>query len=74
MKSTKWRNPHDVERIIQDCHRYSTLNMRAVNKTITDNKWYTDELLEKQRQIQLQKERQRREEEAYRLSLDRITR
>jgi hypothetical protein len=48
--------------------------MKAVTKCIKDNQWYTEDILEKRRLLQLEKERIRREEEAYRLSLDRVTR
>jgi hypothetical protein len=47
--------------------------MRAVTKCIQDNQWYTEDILEKRRQIELEKERLRREEELYRKSLDRVT-
>jgi hypothetical protein len=48
--------------------------MKAVSKCIKDNQWYTEDIIEKRRLIQLERERMRRDEEAYRLGLDRITR
>jgi hypothetical protein len=50
------------------------MNMKAVKKCIKDNQWYTEDILEKRRLKQLERERIRREEEAYRLGLDKITR
>ena len=73
MINADWKNPEAMERIVSDCHRYSEPNMRVVTKCISDNRWYTDEILEKRRKLELDKERLRREEEAYRLSLDKIT-
>jgi hypothetical protein len=45
--------------------------MKAVTKCIKDNQWYTEDILEKRR---LNSETIRRDEEAYRLGLDAITR
>lgn len=73
MKSNRWENPYEVEKIINNSHHYSSLNMRAVTKCIQDNQWYTEDILEKRRQIELERERLRREEELYRKSLDRVT-
>jgi len=48
--------------------------MRAVTKCIKENHWYTEDILEKRRLMQLDRERIRRDEEAYRIGLDRVTR
>jgi hypothetical protein len=73
MKSSKWQNPYEVEQIIHECHRYSSMNMKAVTKCIKDNQWYTEEILEKRRLAQLEKERLLRMEQEYRRSLDKVT-
>lgn len=77
MKSEKWQNPYEVEKIINERHPHSTLNMRAVTKCIKDNQWYTEDILDKRRQkdsaAELERQRLLRLEEEYRQSLNRIT-
>ena len=77
MKSNKWQNPYEVEKIINEKHPHSSLNMKAVNKCIKDNQWYTEDILEKRRQrdsaAELERQRLLRIEQEYRLSLNKIT-